>query len=91
MAILRIALGEVDRETYDRLVDALEIATDHPLGLIMHGAAEVNGLMSIAQIWDSLEYAETFGEERLKPTLESLGIPPARQITLVELTDLVTP
>ena len=72
-------------------MDALEISTDHPLGLIMHGAAEVSGGMAIAQVWDSAEYADTFREQKLNPTLIALGISPARDVTIFELTDLVTP
>ena len=56
MAILRIAISDLDQESYARLVDALQIATDHPLGVIMHGATEVNGTMAIAQVCDSAEY-----------------------------------
>ncbi len=91
MAILRIAYGDLDQERYQRLVDALEIATDHPLGLIMHGATEVNGIMAIAQVWYSAEHADAFRAERLDRTLLALGISPARDVTTFELTELVTP
>ncbi len=91
MAILRIAIGDLDHESYKRLVDALEIATDHPLGLIMHGAGEVNGTMAVAQVWDSAEYADAFREQKLERTLAALGISAASEVTTFELTELVTP
>lgn len=91
MAMLRIAYSDIDRATYERLVDELEIATDHPLGLIMHGAAEVDGNVAIAQVWDSAEYAKAFGDTRLASTLARLGIAPAREAVVFELTDLITP
>ncbi len=91
MAILRIAVGDLDQERYQKLVTALEISTDHPLGLIMHGATEVNGAMAVAQVWDSAEYADAYREQKLDRTLAALGISPASDVTTFELTELVTP
>ena len=91
MAILRIAFGNLDRTEYERLADALELGTDHPLGLIMHGAAEVNGTVAVAQIWDSAEYEDAFRKQKLERTLAALGIAPASDVTTFELTELVTP
>jgi len=89
--ILRLVCGDLDRETYERLRTALDIDRNHPLGLIMHGATEVDGRMQVAQVWESDDYARRFVEERLSPTLEELGIPLEAAVTVFELQHLVTP
>ena len=91
MTILRIIRRNVDRETYDALIKELNIDHDHPLGLIMHGASEVEGAIQAAQIWDSEEYARRFDEERLRPACEAVGAPVEAEITYFELHHLVTP
>ena len=91
MTILRIIRRNVDRATYDALVAELDIDHDHPLGLIMHGASEVQGAIQAAQVWDSEEYAHQFDEHRLRPACEAVGAPVDAEITYFELHHLVTP
>jgi hypothetical protein len=43
MPILRIIKGPGTREGYDALNAAMKLDTNHPLGLIMHGASEAGG------------------------------------------------
>jgi hypothetical protein len=81
----------LDRGTYDELRLELDIDNQHPLGLIMHGATEVDGLMRIAQIWESDWYAKRFDEEILAPALEAVGAPLDAQIAVYQLEHLVTP
>jgi hypothetical protein len=69
----------------------LDIDRRHPLGLIMHGAGEVEGRMQVAQMWDSEEYARRFDEELLEPVLQAVGAPLDAEITIFELEHLVTP
>ncbi|HMD52333.1 MAG TPA: hypothetical protein VKG62_06420 [Solirubrobacteraceae bacterium] len=69
----------------------LDIDRRHPLGLIMHGAIEEDGVMRVAQIWDSIEYAERFDESILKPVIQAVGAAPTAEILTFELEDLVTP
>jgi hypothetical protein len=89
--ILRIIDRRLDRGTYDELRLELDIDNQHPLGLIMHGATEVDGLMRIAQIWESDWYAKRFDEEILAPALEAVGAPLDAQIAVYQLEHLVTP
>lgn len=89
--ILRIVRRGMDREEYNRLRELLDIDHDHPLGLIVHGASEVDGLMQVAQIWDGPEYAEAFDRDRLAPALRAAGITGRSESTTFELEHLVTP
>ena len=62
MTILRIINRGLDRESYNAVVAHLNFEQDHPVGLIMHGATEVDGAMQVAQVWDSEKYARRFGQ-----------------------------
>jgi hypothetical protein len=89
--ILRIIDRGLSRETYEALRVRLDIDRQHPLGLIMHGATEVDGVMRVAQIWESAWYAERFDEEILAPALEAVGAPLDAHIAVYQLEHLVTP
>ena len=91
MAILRLIRSAQGREAYDSVNAIVDIEHRHPLGLIMHGAAEVNGKMQIAEVWESKRYARRFDEEYLVPAAEAAGVQPAAEITIIELQHLVTP
>ena len=92
MSILRIVKRYPNWGMYEAVSAALDFEHDHPLGLIMHGAAEADdGMIQIAQVWDSEEYARRFDEERLMPALEAVGAPRDAEIRIFELHHLVTP
>jgi hypothetical protein len=91
MTIVRIVNRHVDREMYDAINARVDIDRQHPLGLIMHGAAEVDGTMRVAQVWESEEYAQRYDEEQLKPALQAVGAPLDAEVTVFELHHLVTP
>jgi hypothetical protein len=91
VVIIRIVYLGVDRETYVTMAAMLDIDRRHPLGLIMHGAGEVEGRIQVAQMWDSEEYARRFDEELLKPVLQAVGASLDAEITVFELEHLVTP
>jgi len=80
----------VDRATYDSVRATLELDRKHPLGLMMHGVTEENGVVQVTQIWESEEYARRYDEERLKPALEAVSAPVEAEITVFQLEDLVT-
>ena len=90
MPILRIIKGPGGREQYDTLNAAMKLDTEHPLGLIMHGASEGNGEIQVAQVWDSEEYMRRFDAE-LEVIRIAAGAPPAAEDTIFELHHLVTP
>jgi hypothetical protein len=89
--ILRIVDRGLDRGTYDALRTQLDIDHRHPLGLIMHGAAEVDGVMRVAQVWESDWYARRFDEDILAPALKEVGAPLDAKIVVYQLEHLVTP
>jgi hypothetical protein len=91
VAVLRLATRPVTRDTYERVVAEMKLHTDHPVGLILHGANLVDGEIHVTQIWDSAEYALRFEEDILAPALEASGVTAAGEVTMIELCDLVTP
>ena len=92
MTILRIVNRGLSREQYQAAREMMDIDRKHPLGLIMHGASEVgDGMIQVAQIWESEEYARRFDEELLRPVLEALDAPTEAEITVLELEHLITP
>jgi hypothetical protein len=91
VAILRIVSRGLDRKTYDAMREMLHLEREHPLGLIMHGVSETDGVVQVAQIWDSEEYAERFDRERLAPIIEAVGAPAHAEVTVYQLEDLITP
>ena len=89
--ILRIIDRGLDRATYETLRVALDIDHRHPVGLIMHGATEIDGTMRVAQIWESEWYAARFDEEILAPALADAGVSGDPEIAVFHLEHLVTP
>lgn len=89
--ILRIVDRGMDRSTYDALRARLDIDHHHPLGLILHGATEVDGKMRVAQIWESDWYAKRFDEEILGPAMKDVGVAGEADVVVYPLEHLVTP
>jgi hypothetical protein len=90
MPILRIIKGPVSRAMYDAVTAGIHLDTRHPLGLIMHGASEVDGEMQVAQVWESEEYLRRF-DDSLERAIKATGAPAATEDTIFELHHLVTP
>jgi hypothetical protein len=91
MHILRLVRRPDGLDVYRAVVEELQLHSRHPVGLIMHGASEVDGKTQIAQVWESIEYAERFEEEVLAPALRAAGASLDAEVTVLELHDLVTP
>ncbi len=89
--LLRIIDRGMDRATYNALRARLDIDHRHPLGLILHGATEIEGTMRVAQIWESEWYAQRFDEDILGPALRELGISGDADVDVYPLEHLVTP
>lgn len=90
MPILRIIKGPVSRATYEAVTAELSLDSQHPLGLIMHGASEVDGEMQVAQVWESEQYARLF-DDKLERAINAVGAPAATEDMIFELHHLVTP
>ncbi len=92
MTILRIINRGLDRDAYTAVIELLNLNEDHPLGLIMHGATEVDGTVQVAQVWDSEWYAQRFDDERLKAALQEVGAKvEGADVTTFKLHHLITP
>jgi hypothetical protein len=80
-------------EIYDAVTAELHVVTDHPLGMILHTAGEVDGCWQVVEVWDAEEYAQRFDVERLVPAIEAVtGSPPPGDAPTVgyELHQLTT-
>ena len=93
MAFIRIVRPpSVDAEHYDLVGDRLRMVSDPPPGLISHAAGDHGGEWQIVEVWESEDYARRFDDERLTPTIESMGgRPPTSPIESYELHQLITP
>ncbi|HEX9482293.1 MAG TPA: hypothetical protein VF927_09350 [Solirubrobacteraceae bacterium] len=91
MPILRLVKSPAGREVYEAVLREMQLHTQHPLGLIMHGASTVGGETQITQVWDSIEYLQRYEEEILGPALRAAGASLDAEVTVIELHDLVTP
>ena len=95
MAFIRILRSQlVSQEVYDAVVRELDLATEHPLGLISHAAGETDGCWQLVEIWESETYAQRFDRERLIPAIEAAtGAPPPGDVPPIayELHRLITP
>jgi hypothetical protein len=89
--ILRIVNRGLDPAAYERLRARTDIDRSHPLGLIMHGASEQDGVIHVAQVWDEPHYAERYDRETVGPALAELGLPLEADIQVFVLRHLVTP
>jgi hypothetical protein len=88
---LRIITRRATPEIYEAIAAQIDLDHQHPLGLIMHGASEVDGAMQIAQVWESEEYARRYDADILEPALRATGAPLERESATFELRHLVTP
>ena len=95
MAFMRIVHPRVVTYVgiYDEVASQVQIATDHPEGLIMHAAGEFDGEWLIVEVWDSEQYALQFDAERVQPAIKAVTgtRPPSPQSSNSELHLLVTP
>jgi hypothetical protein len=95
LAFIRIVRPpKLNEQVYEAVTSALNLASEHPLGLISHAAGEADGCWQIVEIWESEEYAQRFDRERLIPAIEAVtgSPPPGDAATLgYQLRGLVTP
>ena len=94
MPIIRIIESEViDRSAYEAVRRAIDLDHQHPLGLLMHAAGEVDGHLQIVNVWEAQEYAETFDQEVLEPAFQEITGQPVsvRRVTTYTVGHLVTP
>jgi hypothetical protein len=94
MPFIRIVRSTaIDRPRYEAVSKAIDLDHQHPLGLMMHAAGEVDGGWQIINLWESEEYADQFDRDTLMPMFKKLtgeGLSD-RQITGYEVKHLITP
>ena len=73
MPVVKITRSpSIDRATYDAVNERVRIGANHPLGLLMHAAGEVDGVFQVIEIWASEDYAARYESERLMPALQQV-------------------
>ena len=94
MPIVRIVSPrDVTLEIYQQVREKMDADNNPPEGLILHTASEVDGKLKIVDVWESEEYAERFGRERLGPAIMEVapqvgGPPEPSQIQVYEVKNL---
>ena len=63
----------VGTDMYDGVQAAMDIASDPPKGLIFHWAGEVDGKLTVTDVWDDREAYDRFLEERLFPAIQKVS------------------
>jgi hypothetical protein len=95
LAFMRIVQPPLlTRDVYDAVSIELNLAADHPIGLISHAAGVLEGTWQIVEIWEAEEYAQRFDRDRMVPAIEAVtGGPPPGDAPSVGfmLHQLVTP
>ncbi len=96
MAIIRILQPQlIDRDTYDKVNEQMDVDATPPEGLLVHSAGDVDGVWQIVDLWESEEHARRFDQERLAPAIAALtGAPPPSghpPTTVYELHNVVIP
>jgi hypothetical protein len=74
MAIgLRLRFAGGTQEQYDAVDAALDVDGDPPEGLILHAAGPTEDGWGVIDFWESRQHFDTFQQNRLGPTIQSLG------------------
>jgi hypothetical protein len=73
MTIIQVTTAP-SREQYEQVVKAVDLS-DRPAGLILHAAAELpTGEVQIVDVYDSMEAAASFRDNRLFPAFKEVGV-----------------
>lgn len=77
MPILALFTGTMSKAQYEALRKEANWENDQPQGGIFHAASfDEEGLIHVADVWESAEEMGAFVEQRLGPALSRLGITP---------------
>jgi hypothetical protein len=78
MTVVHISRGgSMTQETYEQVSAQMGTEQDPPPGLIVHTAAEVDGVWQVVDIWESADAKERFEQDRLMPAISALFGPEA--------------
>lgn len=82
-----------DQQFYDAILQRIDLDRNHPDGLIVHAAGEIEGAWQIVNIWESAEYAERWERETLLPAATEIAAEAAgrRVVRTFPLHHLITP
>ncbi len=73
MAIIQVTTAP-SRAQYEQVVKAVDMS-NRPTGLILHAAAELStGEVQIVNLYDSMEAAVAFRDDRLFPAFKVVGV-----------------
>jgi hypothetical protein len=67
MAVIQVSSAP-SREQYESVSKRLDLESDKPAGLILHGASELpSGEIQIVDVWESRDALQAFAQQRLFP------------------------
>jgi len=77
------------RADYDAVNEKLNVdqntgTGDWPDGLLSHAAGEVDGALTIMEVWESREAQGRFMQERLGPALQAAGVTGRPEVTWID-------
>ena len=73
MAIIQVTTAR-NREQYEQVAKAVDLS-NRPTGLILHAAAELpTGEVQIVNVYESIEAAVAFRDNRLFPAFKEVGV-----------------
>ena len=81
-------LPGISTETYDRVLNRLDLDAMPAAGEILHVAAAVNGAIEICDVWQTPEAVDAFVDRRLRPALAAEGHAPAIEMRVLPLHNL---
>jgi hypothetical protein len=91
MAIgLRIALPGVQAEEFDRIDGAIDVAGNHPDGLIFSASGPTEDGWRVLDFWESRAQFDTFAAERIGPAVAASGASVQPEITEFPIHEYVT-
>ena len=76
---------DLNPQTYDRVIAALELDVNPPAGAVLHVAGEAEGGIVVSEIWQTEQTFRAFLEYRLRPALRMQG---AHSDPIVEVAPL---
>jgi len=73
-----LTISAPTKQSYEAVMDVLDIDADPPRGLICHTACEVDGEVSVTDVWETQADLDTFFETRLGKAMAEVGIQPSQ-------------
>jgi hypothetical protein len=92
MAVLRLARRpEATTALYDAITSRLDLDEHPPEGLIMHTVCELDGVLTVVEVWLSEQHADRWDREHRIPAVEGISGSKAEPVASHSVHNLVVP